>query len=472
MANPKQSLTFSLLQGGAALTSRTWPILGRVLPERLEIDANPSVWADLVGPYTPSPPLEGVINADLAIIGGGFTGVSTAYYVGERTPERKVVLLEAASLANGASGRNGGLALNWVNGIDHSDPELTRRIYTLTSEGLAAMRALIARHNLPVAHRHDGTLTIYTSNARAEAAHAEAEYLNSLGIPVGFLGREELAAQFAARGACGASLEPDTGQINGAQLVRGMRPVLEQRGVRIYEQTPVLRVEPGRTIRLTTPQGEVRARAVVLATNGYTSKLGFFRDALFPLHSSVFATAPLTRDQQHAMGWRRYAGFSDDLDRIAYGSLTDDGRIVFGGGSNQSYAYCFNNRTTLPAAAGQARRAQVAIAQTMDTYFPDASALPISHRWSGVLGVTLDRRPLWGCTGEDRNIYYALGYSGHGVTLANLAGEFIADLYAGDDSRWRGLPFYQGGYGAIPPEPFRWIGYQLFTRLTGQAPRG
>ncbi|MEI7769799.1 MAG: FAD-dependent oxidoreductase, partial [Chloroflexales bacterium] len=387
------------------------------------------------------------------------------------TTERSVVLLEAASLANGASGRNGGMALNWVNGIDHSDPELSRRIYALTSAGLTAMRNLIARYRLPVAHRHDGTLTIYTSQARAEAAHAEAEYLSSLGIPTRFLLREELAAQFAARGACGATLEPGTGQINGAQLVRGLRPVLEQRGVRIYEQTPVLRVEPGRTIRLTTPQGEVRARAVMLATNGYTSKLGFFRDALFPLHSSVFATGPLTPEQQHALGWRRYAGFSDDLDRIAYGSLTDDGRIIFGGGSNQSYVYRFNNRTTLPNTAGQARRAQAAIAQTMAAYFPDAPALPITHRWSGVLGITLNRQPLWGRTGEDHNIYYALGYSGHGVTLANLAGEFIADLYAGDDSRWRGLPFYQGGYGQIPPEPFRWVGYQLFTRLTGQSPR-
>jgi gamma-glutamylputrescine oxidase len=471
MASPKQSLTLSLLQGSAALTARAWPMMGRLLPERLELDANPSVWAALAAPYTPRPPLEGTINADLAIIGGGFTGVSTAYYVGERAPERSVVLLEGAALANGASGRNGGLALNWVNGIDHSDPELTRRIYALTSAGLATMRDLIARHSLSVAHRHDGTLTLYTSQARAEAAHAEAEYLNSLGIPVRFLPREELATQFAARGACGATLEPGTGQINGAQLVRGLRPVLEQRGVRIYEQTPVLRVEPGHTIRLITPRGEVRARAIVLATNAYTSKLGFFRDALFPLHSSVFATAPLTPEQQHALGWRRYAGFSDDLDRIAYGSLTDDGRIIFGGGSNQSYAYLFNNRTALPAAAATARRAQTAIAQTMAAYFPAAPALPITHRWSGVIGVTLDRRPLWGRTGESGNIYYALGYSGHGVTLANLAGEFIADLYAGDDSRWRGLPFYQGGYGPIPPEPFRWIGYQLFTRLTGQSPR-
>jgi gamma-glutamylputrescine oxidase len=460
-----------LLHSGAALAAKTWPLMARLLPERLEIDENRSVWAAQTPDYRPRARLEGSITADLAIIGGGFTGVSTAYYVGQHLPERKIVLLEAASLANGASGRNGGLALNWVNGVDSSDPELARRIYQLTSTGLATLRSLIERYQLPVDHRHDGTLTIYTDRARAEAAHAEAEYLNTLEIPVRFLRADELAQPFIARGVHGATLDPGAGQMNGAQFVRSLRPILEERGVAIYEQTPVLRLYEGRPLRLVTPGGEVRAGAVVLATNAYTSKLGFFRDALFPLHSSVFATAPLTADQQAALGWRGYAGFADDLDRISYGSLTGDGRLVFGGGSNQAYAYLFNNRTRFPQETVAAQRAQTAMAGTLARYFPSAPALPIAHRWSGTLGITLDRQPIWGRCGQEKNIYYALGYSGHGVNLANLAGEFIADLYAGDDSRWQGLPFYQKRYPPIPPEPFRWLGYQLFTRLTGHSPR-
>jgi glycine/D-amino acid oxidase-like deaminating enzyme len=104
-------------------------------------------------------------------------------------------------------------------------------------------------------------------------------------------------------------------------------------------------------------------------------------------------------------------------------------------------------------------------------YFPHSRSLPIAHRWVGTLGITFDRRPLIGVRGADRNVFYAVGYCGHGVTLANLAGEILCDLYAGDDSRWRDLPFIQSGYHRIPPEPFRWIGYQLFTRLTGRSPR-
>lgn len=109
--------------------------------------------------------------------------------------------------------------------------------------------------------------------------------------------------------------------------------------------------------------------------------------------------------------------------------------------------------------------------QTLRHYFPKSSELPIAYRWSGTLGMTMNRQPIFGVRGAARNIYYAIGYCGHGVTLANLAGEFIADLYAGDDSRWRGLPFYQSRYHRIPPEPFRWVGYQAFTRLTGRSPR-
>jgi gamma-glutamylputrescine oxidase len=471
MAKISSSLPLRLLQGSAALTAKTWPLMGRLLPEKLEIDDNNSVWAAGTPDYRPGPPLTGAITADLAIIGGGFTGVSTAYYVSRHLPERKVVLLEAGTLANGASGRNGGLALNWVNGIDNSDPDLTQRIFRLTSEGLKAIRGLIERHQLPVDHRFDGTLTLHTSQARAEAGQAEVKYLQSLGIPIQFLSPDELAQQFAAQNVYGATLEPETGQINGAQFIRSLRPVLAERGVGIYEQTPVLRVEPGRQLRLTTPQGEVRAEAVVLATNGYSSKLGFFRDALFPLHSSVFATAPLSAAQQAALGWRGYAGFADDLDRISYGSLSKNGRLLFGGGSNQSYHYRFNNRTRIAEDSAAAQRAQRIMEETLAGYFPDAPSMPITHRWNGVLGITLNRQPIWGRTGEYNNIYYALGYCGHGVNLANLAGQFIADLYAGDDGRWQGLPFYQNSYPPIPPEPFRWLGYQFFTRLTGCSPR-
>lgn len=460
-----------LLLGASSLASTTWPLAARVFPETLEIDDNRSLWASQTPGYQPGAPLRENITVDLAIVGGGFTGTSTAYHFSRRYPDKRVALLEAKSLANGASGRNGGMMLNWLSDTRDYGPEVAARVYQTTSAGIEMIGEIIKRHNLKVSCRRDGTLTVYTNAQRAEAAHARVEHHQSRGIPEQYLDSAALAQRLNLRGARGAVLDPGAGQINGAQLVRGLRPVLVEQGVDIYEGTPVLKVREGATITLTTPQGEVNAKAIVLATNGYTGKLGYFRDALFPLHSHVFATAPLTREQQEALGWRAFAGYSDDLDRLAYSTLTPEGHIVFGGGSNPSYAYLFRNRTAYPGTPDSAPGAFTAMQQTMRDYLPDSAPIPIAYRWTGTLAITLMRNNLMGVRGEYRNVYYAVGYCGHGVTLANVAGQVITDLYSGDDERWRGLPFYQRGYARIPPEPFRWFGYQLFTRLTGKSPR-
>lgn len=471
MTSLQTTVTFKAMELSAALASMTWPVAGRLFRERLEIDENRSLWIDKTPTYQPRAPLEGTVTADLAIIGGGFTGTSTAYYVSRRFPNRRVVLLEAATLANGASGRNGGMMLNWVNGFDDAEPEVAARIYQTTQAGIENLCTLIEHHGLPVDYRRDGTVTVYTDPARAEAAHAHVEDQNRVGIPTQFLDAAALRKLLSVDHGCGAVFDPGTGQINGAQLVRGLAPVLEAQGVSIYEGSPVLSVREGKTVTLRTPYGEVRADAIVLATNGYTGKLGYFRDALFPLHSHVFATAALTPGQQQHLGWQGLAGFADDFDRISYATMTHDGHLVFGGGSNAAYSYLFNNRTIYPGGSGAAYGAANAMEETLERYFPRAGALPITHRWAGTLGITFDRKPLIGVRGEHHNVFYAIGYCGHGVTLANLAGEILCDLYAGDDSRWRALPFIQARCRRIPPEPFRWIGYQFFTRVTGKSPR-
>lgn len=471
MATNNTSLSSKFLFSAARLAAMSWPLAARIFPEKLEVDENISLWAQQTPDYRPGQPLRQSITADLAIIGGGFTGVSTAYHFSRRYPEKRVVLLEAKTLANGASGRNGGMMLNWVTGVTDHSPEMTKRIYDMTSAGIRTILDIIERHKLDVSYRTDGTITVYTDAQRAEAAHAEAEDHNRIGIPSQFLNAAALARKLNLQGTYGALLDPGTGQINGAQLVRGLRPVLVEQGVEIYENTPVLKIREGADITLTTPEGEVRAKAIVLATNGYTGKLGYFRDALFPLHSHVFATAPLTPEQRTEVGWYDFAGYSDDLDRIAYSTITNEGHIVFGGGSNASYAYLFNNQTAYPGSPNSAAKSFASIRQTMSDYLPRSASIPIAHRWTGTLGITFNRSPLMGARGEKRNVLYAIGYCGHGVTLANVAGQVLTDVYSGDDEQWRKLPFYQPTYPPIPPEPFRWLGYQTFTRLTGKSPR-
>jgi glycine/D-amino acid oxidase-like deaminating enzyme len=381
------------------------------------------------------------------------------------------MILEARHLANGASGRNGGMMLNWVNGVDFHDPELTRRVYETTRDGIDGIVALIREHGLPVRYRRDGCLEVLTDARRAEAAHARVERLAGWGIPLRYLDGAALSRRLAVKGAAGAVLDETEGQLNGVDLLRALRPVLLAKGVAIHEDTPVLRVEEGRTITLTTPSGVVRAAAVVLATNGYTPRLGYFKAGVLPLHSHVLATEPLDAEARAALGWGEVSGFSDDNDRIAYGSMTPAGELVFGGGSNAAYAYLYGNRTSYPGSPGSAGAAFDAIRRRLLGYLPGAERLRIAHRWTGTLGVTMSRVCSMGVRGEHRNVYYALGYSGHGVTLANLAGRVLCDIYAGDDARWRDLPFYMRPLGGIPPEPLRWIGYHAYTKLTGRSPR-
>jgi len=167
-------------------------------------------------------------------------------------------------------------------------------------------------------------------------------------------------------------------------------------------------------------------------------------------------------------GLARLAGFFEDRPRLSYASVDADGRVIFGGGTTAAYGYQFGNATAYDARPDDA--AAHALRRTLVGYLPELADVPIRHRWSGPLDLTLARQCAIGVTGAHRNIYYALGYSGHGITLANLSGRVLTDLYAGDHDPWRSCAFYMKRPSGIPREPLRWLGYHLYTRLTGGSP--
>lgn len=427
-------------------------------------DENQSVWTVGAAADQPAPALSGDRTVDVAIIGGGFTGVSTAYQLSRRNPGLGIALLEARSLGNGASGRSGGMMLTGIR--PDPDTEAAVSEHELTRQAIDDLLALIAEHDLPVRHRREGSLKVTTTREAAEAAHAETERLAARGLPVRFLPSAELGDLLRARGATGAVFDPSEGVLNGVDLIRAMRPLLVAQGVQIFEGTPVTRVRQGEVVELETPGGRLRARAIVLATNGYTPRLGFFKTGVLPVISHVIATEPLSADER-ARRFGTATAFSDDLPRLAYASVDTGGRVVFGGGTNAAYGYQFGNRTAFQAQQGD--RPSRALRGSLEKYFPDLADVPIQHRWSGPLGVTLARHCGMGVMGSHANIYYALGYSGHGIVLGNLAGRVLSDLYAGDHDRWRGYCFYDYRPGGIPPEPMRWFGYHAYTRMTGRS---
>jgi len=428
-------------------------------------DANRSVWVAETQALRPEPSLTRRITTEIAVVGGGLTGVSAAWHLANRKPGVGIVLLEGGVLGNGASGRNGGQVLNWINGVTTDNPERLRRLHATTCRGIDLAEELAERYAPPGTFRRQGSLVVYTDPRRAEAAHGHTERLAEAGIPARFLGPDTLGIE----GARGAVLDPLAGRLNAFALLQAMRSVLAAQGVAVYEHTPVLRVREGSTITLTTPGGEVQARAMVLATNAYTPTLGYFRRGILALHSHVIATAPLPADTWARIGWDEWDGFTDDLDRIAYACRTPGGRLVFGGGGNAAYSYRFGGATAFPYREGHP--AFTFVRGAMLRYFPALAGTSIEHRWSGTLAITLDRVCAMGVRGAHRNVYYALGYSGHGLALALLAGRVLADLYDGNHEAWRDLPFYQRRLRPLPPEPLRWLGYQVYTRLTGRSPR-
>jgi glycine/D-amino acid oxidase-like deaminating enzyme len=428
-----------------------------------DTDENRSAWVSESRPPVPAPKLAAKISTDVAIVGGGLTGVSTAWHLRQRLPDLGVVLLEGGILGQGASGRNGGQVLNWVNGVDPKTPEATQRTHAATRAGIDLAEQL-ARKFAPESFERQGCLEVYTDVRRAQRAAARVERLRAAGIPLEFLPGSALGVQ----GAHGAVLDPQAGRLNGFALLQGMRPALLAEGVVVHEHTPVRRVQGDARIVLETPEGEVRARALVLATNAYTPALGFFRNGILPLHSHVLATAPVSDDAWLHAGWGPFGGFTDDRDRIAYACRTPGGRVIFGGGGNPAYVYRFGGSLVGPpgvARAGRFMRAR------LTRYFPRLGDVPIERQWTGILGITLDRICSMGVGGPHANVYHALGYSGHGLALALLAGRVLADLYQGNHEAWREQPFYQKKLLPIPPEPLRWLGYQAYTRLTGRSPR-
>ncbi len=439
--------------------------------ETLDIDENESVWASYMPEYEARPPLFGETTADLAIIGGGYTGISTAYHFSRRFPNKRVVILEAKKLANGASGRNGGMVLNWVYGMGDMSDETTAAVYSATKRTIDSIDGIINEHKLDVSYRLDGCLEVFTDEQRAAAAEAEVAHLNSIGVPVQFLDAGQVREKLGLQGVHGALFDASEGQLNGVQFIRELRPILEESGVEIYENTRVTKVEEGYTIKVSTNGGLVKARAIVLATNGYTGKLGYFRKAYFPLHSHVFATDTLSDEKLDQLGWHQTAGFSDDLNRISYATRTKEGHVVFGGGSNISYGYKFNNGTAWSGSAESKQPAFDDMHRTLNGYMPGFGMLPRKYEWTGTLAISLRRNCSMGVRGDFKNVYYALGYSGHGVVAANMAGRVLTDIYSDAEDEWRHMPFVNAPFSSIPLEPFRTVGYQMMTKLTGKSPR-
>jgi len=406
-----------------------------------------------------NPPLKGSHKADIVIIGGGYTGLSSAYHLMQKFPDKKIVLLEGACCGYGASGRNGGHVEPGVPGIGHyieeSGPELGRKAFDACLYGIEQIKRLVSEHNLQCDFEETGHFMAATDEAQAKLLEEEYQTNKAMGLESKLVQGKELEAVVKSPRYVAGMHFPFGGIINPAKLVRGMKQIVEAAGVEVRERTVVMRVTPGKVHRIETEMGEITAPTLVLGLNGYSSKIGFFRNRVFPLCNYVIATEPLSKAQWESIGWQDRQGMYDMRLLFDYLIPTADGRIVIGGSEAPYYA---NDRLS----SGNNKPALDVLTKSLFTTFPQLEGLRIDHAWGGTMGFTIDFTPSVGVMGDHKNIYYGVAYNGTGVAFAQTAGRIITDLISGETSDLTDLFVVNRKLPYAAPQGLRVVPWRLY----------
>ena len=421
-----------------------------------------SWWWQQIGLPTPRAALDSDLDVDVAIVGAGYTGLWTAYYLKNLQPDIRVAVVESRFAGFGASGRNGGWLTNTVTGgrarylATHGRDAALAQQQAL-NQTIDEVERVTREENIDADLVRGGELTVARTPAQLSRLQTEAASEQSWpGTDIQVLTAAESRARVAVAGALGGMWHPHCARIHPAKLAAGLARAVERAGVRIYECTPVREIQPGRAI---TERGVVRARHVIRATEGFTANLIGEHRRWLPMNSSMIVTEPLPAAVWDAIGWASRETLGDVAHVYMYAQRTPDDRIAFGG---RGVPYRFGSRVDTDGTT-QTRTIE-ALTALLHRFFPAAAGVPIAHAWAGVLGVprdwaatvTLDRRTGLG---------YAGGYVGTGVTATNLAGRTLADLILERDTELTKLPWVDHRARHWEPEPLRWLAVHGIYRL-------
>jgi len=396
-----------------------------IRPPDLYEYANDNFWFKALGidKITPNEPLRGSHKSDVVILGGGYTGLSAAYNIQKRFPEKKIVLLEGACCGYGASGRNGGFCittslLDW----EQNDPEQRSTDREVSSYGIKQIKSFIDQYGIDCDFKESGMLEVAMDDKQSkylEGYHAE---LNGFGIESSLLSGSNLKDMVDSPQFLSALKIAEGATLNPAKLAREMKKVVEGLSVEVREQSVVTRIVPGKMNHVDTELGDIQAPIMVVALNAYGHKVGFFKNRVFPVSVFQIATEPLSDKQWTSVGWKEHFGLSDLRSLFSYSVRTADDRIVMGGSDFTYY--------DLDAiSSGNDKTVTSKIIDNLYSFFPQLDGLPIAHAWGGTTAYTLGRLPVVGSLGPDDNIFYATGFN-EGVPSTQIAGRMIADLMA------------------------------------------
>ena len=417
------------------------------------LDQTAVLWIDRLP--EPLAPLHGRVEADVAILGGGFTGLCTALALRERFPFKRIVVVEAAVCGAGASGRNAGMALPGA-GVDldgleaRLGPGRARDALAWLHRGLDRLVERLKR--LPGAGPWEsvGSLALArTARHAAEQKRLLATYRRH-GLEAEILETDALRREIDAPGYLSGFHAPGGAVlVQPWDLAQALRRAALDAGIAIHEQTGIEEVRPGRTITLHSPEGTLTAPALVMAANAWAPSLGFLRRRVAPVHVSCIATAPLPRKTRAALRWARRQAIWEEGRLYHFLRLTPDDRVLVGGGS---VSYRFGGSLVFDG-----RRACRRLEEALPRILPALAGIAITHRWSGPVDFSRDFLPSFGVAGRERNIFYALGYTGHGVALSHLAGDVLTSLVAGDGAPGPEAFLVNRPLPTVGSEPLRYL---------------
>lgn len=399
----------------------------------------------------PEAPLNGEWSADVAVIGGGLTGLGAALELRKRGISVAVIEREIAGF--GASGRNAGHVTPTIGKdlptlLKIYGRDRTRAFAGFAEAAIGHLEGWIQEYGIACDYHSGGNILAATHESQHGRLERASKTAESLGIDVAYLTSEDMRKRGIPDAFTGGVLEGVGGILDPFRYVVGLRRAALSAGARLFERTPLTRIEEGPELRLHTPQGVVRARRAILATNAYTPELGRLGSVVLPTLVSLFRTQPLTSDQRDRIGWRGREGIYTAHELLESFRLTADGRIL---GGSKYIRMGFAGR--IPNAPREDTKGR--LEEMFRERFPELSDVAIDSHWSGPIAITLDFLPALGRTGRNRNIYYAVGYSGHGVALASYAGTALADWMADRDGPGRMLIDRRSLW--LPPEPVRWM---------------
>ncbi|PYB69858.1 NAD(P)/FAD-dependent oxidoreductase [Rhizobium wuzhouense] len=401
--------------------------------------------------------LVGRADADLVIVGGGFTGLWAAILAKQANPGRDVAIIEAGKVGHGASGRPGGIVSTSVmHGLSNANrifPQDLAALERLGKVNLDGWSKTLDDHGIDADVEWSGEMTVAVGAGGLDELQEEFQLAQRYGHNVVLLNRDEVQAEVASPLFDGAMWSKErSGTVHPAKLAWGLKRVALSLGVRIYEHTPMTGVEDdGGTLTIVTHDGRIKAPRVLFATNAWNAGHKKIKTRIVSVRDRVLATEPLTAEQLSRLGWKNRQGIYDTRTQLNYMRLTRDNRIIFGG----RVGYYFNNNTD-PAGDRKIETYERLAGYFFNT-FPQLADVKFTHAWSGPIDLTMRLavhfQRYYGGKG-----LYAGGYSGFGVTTTRFGASIGLDILDGKTNPDLELDFARTLPNWIPPEPFRWIG--------------